>query len=40
MVDVITQIEIALSRNKVADYLTNPDNVHECYVNIKPALTC
>ncbi len=35
MVDVITQIQIARPRNRVADYVSNPDNAPEWYVNIK-----
>ena len=35
MVDVITQIQITRSRNRVADYVSDPDNAPEWYVNIK-----
>jgi uncharacterized membrane protein len=35
MVDVITEIEINVPRNEVAEYTANPDNAPEWYVNIK-----
>lgn len=34
MVDVQTEIEIACSRDQVAEYATNPDNAPSWYVNI------
>lgn len=37
MVDVLTQIRINCPRNKVAEYVTNPDNAPEWYVNIESA---
>ena len=37
MVDVLTEIEITCSRDKVAEYAANPDNAPEWYVNIKAA---
>src|SRR3954470_18034143 len=35
MVDVITQIDIHCSRNRVAEYSINPDNAPQWYENIK-----
>jgi len=35
MVDVITNIDIHASLNKVADYASNPDNAPTWYDNIK-----
>ena len=35
MVDVITEIQIASHRNKVAEYASNPDNAPNWYANIK-----
>ena len=37
MIDVTTQIQIACSRNTVAEYVSNPDNAPEWYANIKSA---
>lgn len=37
MVDVITEIQINCSRDKVSEYVSNPDNAPEWYVNIKSA---
>lgn len=35
MVDVITEIQMACPRNKVAEYASNPDNAPNWYANIK-----
>ena len=37
-VDVLTEIEIACPVEKVAEYVANPDNALEWYVNIKEAV--
>ena len=37
MVDVITEIQINCSRDKVSEYVSNPDNAPKWYVNIKSA---
>lgn len=37
MVNVVTEIQINCPRKKVADYVANPDNAPEWYVNIKSA---
>jgi hypothetical protein len=37
MVDVLTEIAISCSRDKVAEYASNPDNAPEWYKNIKTA---
>ncbi|WP_430964949.1 SRPBCC family protein [Spongiimicrobium sp. 2-473A-2-J] len=38
MVDVLTDIQIFCPRHRVAEYVANPDNAHEWYVNIKSAV--
>ena len=38
MVDVLTEIQIACPRNKVADFVSNPDNAPLWYINIKSAV--
>lgn len=35
MVDILTEIQIACPRDKVAEYSSNPDNAPEWYENIK-----